>query len=71
MLGFQIKFVCTRCGRKLSPVDAYEHATIAVRRKCGKCHRWFSLVIVPLKLKQGWAHKATITEIDRPVKVLE
>lgn len=63
MIDCQLKFVCPRCGKKLSPIQAMEHATLVVRRKC-RCGRRYQLKVTPLQLRQGWAHKAEIIEVE-------
>lgn len=62
-----LHFVCPPCGKKLSKVGAMEHATINIRRKCGRCHRWWSITIRPIAIRQGWAHSATLTEYKKDV----
>ena len=71
MCDFKLNYVCPRCGRKMTKVDAYEYATINVRRKCGGCGRRYSLTITPIAIKQGWAHSAQITELEQRVTVIE
>lgn len=71
MLGIDLRFVCPRCGRKLSKVKAMEYATLNIRRKCGQCARRFSLTITPIAIKQGWAHSATIVELEPRITVIE
>jgi transcription elongation factor Elf1 len=71
MFDFKLHYVCPRCGRKLSKVDAYEHASIAVRRKCGGCGRRYALTVTPIAIKQGWAHSAHITELEQRVTIIE
>lgn len=70
LYGIKLHYVCPRCGKKLSGVEAMEHATLNVRRKC-RCGRHYSLTIKPIAIKQGWAHKAEITEIEPKVSVIE
>jgi transcription elongation factor Elf1 len=63
MLYFDLHFLCPQCGHKLSSVSAMESATLNVRRTCPNCHRLFSLTVTPIKIKQGWAHSASFTEV--------
>ncbi len=69
--GITLRFVCLKCGRKLSGIDAYQHATWNARRKCGGCGRRYSLTITPIAIKQGWAHSAQITELEPTLVVIE
>ena len=71
MTGFHVHYVCPHDGRRLSKVEAMEHATMNIRRTCGKCHRKYSLTITPIAIKQGWAHSALITELEQKVSVIE
>ena len=71
MLNSKLHYVCPRCGRKLSLVDAYEYASTNVRRKCGGCHRRYSLTITPVAIRQGWVHSAVITELAPRITVIE
>ena len=71
MLDVTLHYVCPHDGRKLSKVDAMEYATLNVRRKCGKCGRFYSLTIRPVAIAQGWAHSALITELERKMTVIE
>lgn len=71
MLEFKLHFVCPRCGRKMSKVDAMEHATLAIRRKCGGCGRRYALTITPIAIAAGWAHSAHITELEQRVTAIE
>lgn len=71
MKDFKLHYVCPRCGHKLSKVDAMEHATLAIRRKCGKCGRKYALTITPIAIAAGWAHSACITELEQKITVIE
>ena len=71
MTGFFVHYVCPHDGRKLSKVEAMEHATINVRRSCPHCHRRYSLTITPIAIKQGWAHSACIVELERKITSIE
>jgi len=67
----RLHYVCPRCGRKLAPTHAMEHATIHVRRKCPACHLHWGLTISPVAISQGWAHSATITQYEPKVRCYE
>ena len=71
MPDVRLHYVCPRCGRKLSSVEAYEYATMNVRRKCGGCQRRWSLTVTPIAIAAGWAHSAHITELEPRVTVIE
>lgn len=67
-LDFKLHYVCPRCGRKLSKVDAMEYATLNLRRKCQGCHRRFMLIVTPIKIASGWMHNSVIQEVEPRIR---
>lgn len=63
-MSAKVRPTCPNCGRLLAGVAPMRHATTATRQTCRGCRTSWSIVVAPLKVRDGIrVDMATLAEV--------